>query len=164
MSVSLVPELPAFMDTGLPLFAELPYKVADETEATTAYGRKEIDLALHEMPGLVALREEYGASKPLAGARIMGSLHMTIQTAVLIETLTELGAEVMRALEVGGFGQLPERVVHNDCKINNLLFDDASGEPLCVVDLDTVMAGSLLADFGELVRTAANPPKIITPP
>ena len=68
-----------------------------------------------------------------------------------------LGAEVLRALEAGGFGRLPDRVVHNDCKVNNLLFDDASGEPLCVVDLDTVMAGSLLADFGELVRTAACP-------
>ncbi|WP_371038802.1 MULTISPECIES: adenosylhomocysteinase [unclassified Rhodosalinus] len=58
------------------------------------YGRKELDIAETEMPGLMALREEYGASKPLAGARIAGSLHMTIQTAVLIETLTALGAEV----------------------------------------------------------------------
>ena len=59
-----------------------------------AFGRKEIELALHEMPGLVALREEYAGQKPLAGAKIMGSLHMTIQTAVLIETLTDLGADV----------------------------------------------------------------------
>src|SRR5918995_2852496 len=58
------------------------------------FGRKEIEIAETEMPGLMALREEYGASKPLKGARITGSLHMTIQTAVLIETLTELGAEV----------------------------------------------------------------------
>ena len=58
------------------------------------FGRKEMILAEHEMPGLMALRKEYGESKPLAGARISGSLHMTIQTAVLIETLTELGAEV----------------------------------------------------------------------
>ena len=58
------------------------------------WGRKEMRLAEHEMPGLMALRARYGASKPLAGARIMGSLHMTIQTAVLIETLTELGADV----------------------------------------------------------------------
>jgi len=68
------------------------YKVADISLAD--YGRKEIDLAEHEMPGLMALREEYGASQPLKGARITGSLHMTIQTAVLIETLTALGAEV----------------------------------------------------------------------
>ncbi|KQI70114.1 adenosylhomocysteinase [Loktanella sp. DSM 29012] len=59
-----------------------------------AYGRKELDIAETEMPGLMALREEYGASKPLAGARIVGSLHMTIQTAVLIETLVALGADV----------------------------------------------------------------------
>ena len=74
------------------LFSTLPYKVADITLAD--FGRKEIDLAEKEMPGLMALREKYGESKPLKGARIMGSLHMTIQTAVLIETLVALGAEV----------------------------------------------------------------------
>lgn len=74
------------------LFSRLPYKVADLSQAE--FGRKEIAIAEHEMPGLMALREKYGAEKPLRGARIMGSLHMTIQTAVLIETLLELGAEV----------------------------------------------------------------------
>ncbi len=68
------------------------YKVADVSLAE--FGRKEITLAEHEMPGLMALREEYGAQQPLKGARITGSLHMTVQTAVLIETLTALGAEV----------------------------------------------------------------------
>ena len=68
------------------------YKVADISLAE--WGRKEIAIAETEMPGLMALREEYGASQPLAGARIAGCLHMTIQTAVLIETLTALGAEV----------------------------------------------------------------------
>jgi len=68
------------------------YKVADITLAD--WGRKEIEMAEKEMPGLMALREEYGQQKPLKGARIAGSLHMTIQTAVLIETLIELGAEV----------------------------------------------------------------------
>ncbi|MFN6119770.1 MAG: adenosylhomocysteinase [Actinomycetes bacterium] len=68
------------------------YRVADHSHAP--FGRKEIHLAEHEMPGLRALRKEFGPSKPLAGARISGSLHMTIQTAVLIETLVELGAEV----------------------------------------------------------------------
>ncbi len=68
------------------------YRVADLSLAD--FGRKEISLAEHEMPGLMAMRERYGASKPLKGARIAGSLHMTIQTAVLIETLVELGAEV----------------------------------------------------------------------
>ncbi|MEO5594957.1 MAG: adenosylhomocysteinase [Chitinophagaceae bacterium] len=71
---------------------QLPYKVKDMSLA--AWGRKEIRLAEAEMPGLMALREEYGAAQPLKGARIAGCLHMTIQTAVLIETLTALGAEV----------------------------------------------------------------------
>jgi adenosylhomocysteinase len=70
----------------------LTYKIADIKLAD--WGRKEIELAETEMPGLMALREEYGAEKPLKGARIMGSLHMTVQTAVLIETLVELGADV----------------------------------------------------------------------
>jgi adenosylhomocysteinase len=70
----------------------MDHKVADLTLAD--FGRTEINLAEHEMPGLMAMRERYGASKPLAGARIAGSLHMTIQTAVLIETLVALGAEV----------------------------------------------------------------------
>mgnify|MGYP000692228977 CR=1 FL=1 len=68
------------------------YVVADISQA--AYGRREINIAETEMPGLVALREEFGQSKPLKGARIAGALHMTIQTAVLIETLAELGADV----------------------------------------------------------------------
>ncbi|HSJ19880.1 MAG TPA: adenosylhomocysteinase [Nocardioidaceae bacterium] len=70
----------------------MDFKVADLDLAD--YGRTEITLAEHEMPGLMAMRERYSASKPLAGAKIAGSLHMTIQTAVLIETLTALGAEV----------------------------------------------------------------------
>ncbi|MBK8724144.1 MAG: adenosylhomocysteinase [Saprospiraceae bacterium] len=70
----------------------LPYKVKDLSLAE--WGRKEIQLAEAEMPGLIALRKEYGASKPLKGANIAGCLHMTIQTAVLIETLIELGADV----------------------------------------------------------------------
>ena len=68
------------------------YKVADIGLAD--FGRKEISLAEVEMPGLMQTREEYGAAQPLKGARITGSLHMTIQTAVLIETLVALGAEV----------------------------------------------------------------------
>src|SRR6195952_2711971 len=70
----------------------LKNKVADMSLAE--WGRKEIKLAEAEMPGLMSLRQEYGTEKPLKGARIAGCLHMTIQTAVLIETLTELGAEV----------------------------------------------------------------------
>lgn len=74
------------------LLPDLPYLVADISLAD--FGRKEIEIAEHEMPGLMALRAKYGASKPLKGARIMGSLHMTVQTAVLIETLKELGADI----------------------------------------------------------------------
>ncbi|MGA7614782.1 MAG: adenosylhomocysteinase [Thermoanaerobaculia bacterium] len=70
----------------------VPFKVKDL--ALAELGRKEIRLAEHEMPGLMAVREQYGAQKPLAGAKVMGSLHMTVQTAVLIETLTHLGADV----------------------------------------------------------------------
>ena len=70
----------------------LPYKVADMSLA--AWGRKEITVAEHEMPGLMSIRRKYAASKPLDGVRITGSLHMTIQTAVLIETLKDLGANV----------------------------------------------------------------------
>src|ERR1700688_4796507 len=71
---------------------QLPFQVADLSLAS--FGRKEIQLAEHEMPGLMAVREEYAASQPLRGARVTGSLHMTIQTAVLIETLTAVGAQV----------------------------------------------------------------------
>jgi adenosylhomocysteinase len=69
-----------------------PYKVADL--ALAEFGRKEITLAEHEMPGLIGVRDKYRDEQPLAGLKIMGSLHMTIQTAVLIETLTGLGADV----------------------------------------------------------------------
>src|SRR4026208_1529453 len=71
---------------------ETDYKVADISLAD--FGRKEISIAEKEMPGLMAIREKYAPQKPLSGVRITGSLHMTIQTAVLIETLTDLGASV----------------------------------------------------------------------
>jgi adenosylhomocysteinase len=80
------------MATKIAIDLKQPYKVKDMSLA--AWGRKEIELAEAEMPGLMALREEYGVSQPLKGARIAGCLHMTIQTAVLIETLIHLGAEV----------------------------------------------------------------------
>jgi adenosylhomocysteinase len=78
--------------TGTPVLTDGDFKVADLSLA--GFGRKEIQLAEHEMPGLMSLRTEYGDAQPLAGARIAGSLHMTVQTAVLIETLTALGADV----------------------------------------------------------------------
>ncbi len=70
----------------------MDFKVADL--ALAGYGRKEIELAVHEMPGLMAVRREFADTQPLAGARVSGSLHMTVQTAVLIETLVDLGATV----------------------------------------------------------------------
>jgi adenosylhomocysteinase len=84
-------EVPAHA-AGAPLDGRLDFRVADL--ALAELGRKEITLAEHEMPGLIAIREEHRAEQPLRGARITGSLHMTVQTAVLIETLTALGAEV----------------------------------------------------------------------
>ena len=93
----------------------LPYKVADMSLAE--WGRKEIEISEHEMPGLMAVRRKYGPQKPLKGVRVMGSLHMTIQTAVLIETLVELGADVrwcscnmpLRPLPLRVFRFLPGR-------------------------------------------------------
>jgi adenosylhomocysteinase len=79
-------------ETATPTTQRVPFKVADLSLAE--WGRKEIALAEHEMPGLMALREKYGDTRPLAGVRVMGSLHMTVQTAVLIETLAHLGADV----------------------------------------------------------------------
>ena len=79
-------------DIQIPDYSHLPYKVADMSQAD--FGRKEITIAEREMPGLMAVREKYADQKPLKGARIMGSLHMTIQTAVLIESLKVLGADV----------------------------------------------------------------------
>ena len=77
---------------GQDLFTAAPYRVANIELAE--FGRQEIRIAEHEMPGLMALRAKYAESQPLKGARIMGSLHMTIQTAVLIRTLVALGADV----------------------------------------------------------------------
>ncbi len=79
---------------GETIFSDLPFKVADLSPDTVAFGRKEIELAEYEMPGLMALRAEHRGKQPLKGARITGSLHLTVQTAVLIETLVQLGAEV----------------------------------------------------------------------
>jgi adenosylhomocysteinase len=94
MTVAIEKLTPGFMNTQLPLFSGEAFKIADFTTQSAAFGRKELSLAEHEMPGLMALREQHSDQKPLKGARIMGSLHMTIQTGVLIETLVDLGADV----------------------------------------------------------------------
>jgi len=90
----------------------------------------------------VAVADAHGRGRAAAGA---------------VEDARRLAGEVERALAREGAAKLPLRVVHNDCKLNNVLFDEATGEALCVIDLDTVMPGSVLADFGDLARTAACP-------
>jgi len=80
------------LSANLTTMTDEPYKVKNIDLA--AFGRKDLDLSEVEMPGLMAFREEYGPSKPFAGVRIMGSLHMTVQTAVLIETLKVCGADI----------------------------------------------------------------------
>src|SRR5438067_8071675 len=114
------------------------------------FGRKEIEIAETEMPGLMALREEFGASKPLKGARITGSLHMTIQTAVLIETLIELGAEVkwsscnifstqdhaaaaIAAKGIGVFAWKGETIEEADWCIEQTLFFGSTDRPLNMI-------------------------------
>ena len=94
MTASTTSSEPFFTNPRLSLVDFPPFKVKDLSPETVRYGRKEIELAEVEMPGLMALRAEYKGKFPLKGARIVGSLHMTIQTAVLIETLVDLGAEV----------------------------------------------------------------------
>ncbi|MCP5539281.1 MAG: adenosylhomocysteinase [Akkermansiaceae bacterium] len=128
----------------------LDYKVADITLAE--FGRKEISIAEHEMPGLMATRRKYAAEKPLAGVRVMGSLHMTIQTAVLIETLRELGADVrwcscnifstqdhaaaaIAAAGVPVFAWKGETLEEYwDCTLDALTWPDGSGPQLIVDD------------------------------
>ena len=127
---------------------KLAYKVADISLAE--WGRKEIKLAEAEMPGLMALREEYGKTKPLQGARIAGCLHMTIQTAVLIETLIELGAEVkwsscnifstqdhaaaaIAAAGIGVFAWKGETLEEADWCIEQTLFFGSAERPLNMI-------------------------------
>ncbi len=88
----VMPELNDNMGETPPMDLSLPYKVADISLAEL--GLKEMKLAENEMPGLMAVREKYGSQKPLNGLKITGSLHMTIQTAMLIDTLKELGADI----------------------------------------------------------------------
>jgi Ser/Thr protein kinase RdoA (MazF antagonist) len=101
----------------------------------------------HDLAGRRTALEDAARSDPLGRARALSPELDAIQRAA---------DRVLGARELAP-GALPRRVVHNDCKLNNLLFDDVSGEAICVVDLDTVMPGTVLFDFGELARTAACP-------
>lgn len=146
---------------------QLPYKVADISLA--AWGRKEIMLAEAEMPGLMSIREEYAASQPLKGARIAGCLHMTIQTAVLIETLTALGAEVkwsscnifstqdqaaaaIAATGVGVYAWKGQTQAEADWCIEQTLFFGSEDKPLnMILDDGGDLTNIVLDKFPELV-------------
>jgi adenosylhomocysteinase len=146
----------------------LPFKVKDMSLA--AWGRKEIRLAEAEMPGLMALRAEYGKQKPLKGARVAGCLHMTIQTAVLIETLIELGAEVrwsscnifstqdhaaaaIAATGVGVFAWKGQSLEDADWCIEQTLFFGSTDRPLnMILDDGGDLTNMVLDKYPELVQ------------
>ena len=146
----------------------LPYKVKDISLAE--WGRKEIRLAEAEMPGLMALRTEYGPSKPLKGARVAGCLHMTIQTAVLIETLVALGAEVkwsscnifstqdhaaaaIAAAGIGVFAWKGQSVEEADWCIEQTLFFGSEDKPLnMILDDGGDLTNMVLDQYPELVK------------
>ncbi len=154
--------------TGSKIDLKMPYKVADISLA--AWGRKEIRLAEAEMPGLMALREEYGASQPLKGARIAGCLHMTIQTAVLIETLVALGAEVrwsscnifstqdqaaaaIAAAGIGVFAWKGQSLEDADWCIEQTLFFGSEDRPLnMILDDGGDLTNIVLDKYPELVH------------
>jgi adenosylhomocysteinase len=147
---------------------KLPYKVKDISLA--GWGRKEIRLAEAEMPGLMALRKEYGAGKPLKGSRIAGCLHMTIQTAVLIETLIELGAEVkwsscnifstqdhaaaaIAATGIGVFAWKGETIEEADWCIEQTLFFGSADRPLnMILDDGGDLTNMVFDKYSELVQ------------
>jgi adenosylhomocysteinase len=155
------------MSTTAQLDFALPYKVKDITLAE--WGRKEIRLAEAEMPGLMALRAEYGASQPLKGARVAGCLHMTIQTAVLIETLVALGAEVkwsscnifstqdhaaaaIAAAGIGVFAWKGQSIEEADWCIEQTLFFGSSDKPLnMILDDGGDLTNMVLDQFPDLI-------------
>src|SRR5215468_8659858 len=147
---------------------KLPYKVKDITLAE--WGRKEIKLAEAEMPGLMSIRKEYGPSQPLKGARIAGCLHMTIQTAVLIETLIELGAEVkwsscnifstqdhaaaaIAAAGIGVFAWKGETLEEADWCIEQTLFFGSFDRPLnMILDDGGDLTNIVFDKYSELIQ------------
>jgi adenosylhomocysteinase len=154
--------------TDLKIDLQLPYKVADMSLAE--WGRKEIRLAEAEMPGLMSIREEYAASQPLKGARIAGCLHMTIQTAVLIETLVALGAEVkwsscnifstqdqaaaaIAAAGIGVYAWKGQTQAEADWCIEQTLFFGSEDKPLnMILDDGGDLTNMVLDQFPELVQ------------
>ena len=154
--------------TNAKLDFALPYKVKDITLAE--WGRKEIRLAEAEMPGLMAIRAEYGPSQPLKGARVAGCLHMTIQSAVLIETLVALGAEVkwsscnifstqdhaaaaIAAAGIGVFAWKGQSIEEADWCIEQTLFFGGNDRPLnMILDDGGDLTNMVLDQFPELVQ------------
>ena len=147
---------------------KMPYKVKDMSLAE--WGRKEIKLAEAEMPGLMSLRAEYGAQKPLKGARVAGCLHMTIQTAVLIETLVELGAEVrwsscnifstqdhaaaaIAAAGIGVFAWKGQTQAEADWCIEQTLFFGGENRPLnMILDDGGDLTNMVFDNYTELIQ------------
>ena len=156
------------MINNFELDINLPYKVADISLA--AWGRKEIRLAEAEMPGLMAIRKEYAATQPLKGARIAGCLHMTIQTAVLIETLIALGAEVkwsscnifstqdhaaaaIAAAGIGVYAWKGQSIEESDWCIENTLFFGSKERPLnMILDDGGDLTNIVLDKYPELIK------------
>src|ERR1700704_1798940 len=146
----------------------IPYKVADISLAE--WGRKEIRLAEAEMPGLMSIRKEYGPSQPLKGARVAGCLHMTIQTAVLIETLTALGAEVkwsscnifstqdhaaaaIAAVGIGVYAWKGQTIEEADWCIEQTLFFGSTDKPLnMILDDGGDLTNMVFDKYSELVQ------------
>src|SRR5712671_484011 len=158
--------MPATTSPGIDF--KLPYKVADISLAE--WGRKEIRLAEAEMPGLMAIRKEYGPTQPLKGARVAGCLHMTIQTAVLIETLTALGAEVkwsscnifstqdhaaaaIAAAGIGVYAWKGQSIEEADWCIEQTLFFGAANRPLnMILDDGGDLTNMVFDKYSELVQ------------
>jgi hypothetical protein len=139
-----VPESPAQAEAAARAFGAFAAQLADLDPASVT----------EPIPHFHDLAQRLAAFVAAVAADAHGRADAAGET---IERARRLAAEVERALAAEGAGDLPRRVVHNDCKLNNVLFDERTGEALCVIDLDTVMPGSVLADFGDLVRTAACP-------
>ncbi len=141
--------------------AEVPESPAQAEAAARAFGAFAAQLADLDPETLgepIPRFHDFAHRLAALEAAVAGDAHGRLTAAgETVERARRLAAEVERALAEEGASALPRRVVHNDCKLNNVLFDERSGEALCVIDLDTVMPGSVLADFGDLARTAACP-------
>ena len=137
-----VPDSPARAEEAARAFGAFAAQLRDLDPATIAESIPHFHDFAHRLASLEA------AATADAHARASGA-------GDVLARARGLAGEVQRALAEAGASALPLRVVHNDCKLNNVLFDEATGEGLCVIDLDTVMPGSVLADFGDLARTAA---------